>query len=36
MKLHPGLGWITALTSVAVRGLLEGGALQLSLLNIAS
>ena len=33
MKRHPGLGWITALTSVAVRGLLEGGALQLSLLD---
>jgi transposase len=33
MKMHPGLGWITALTSVAVRGLLETGALQLSLLD---
>src|SRR6266481_555869 len=33
MKMHPGLGWITALTSVAIRGLLEGGALQLSLLD---
>ena len=33
MKRHPGLGWITALTSAAVRGLLEGGALQLSLLD---
>ena len=33
MKMHPGLGWITALTSVALRGLLETGALQLSLLD---
>ena len=33
MKTHPGLGWITALTSVAIRGLLETGALQLSLLD---
>jgi transposase len=33
MKTHPGLGWITALTSVAIRGLLEAGALQLSLLD---
>jgi hypothetical protein len=33
MKMHPGLGWITALTSVAIRGLLETGALQLSLLD---
>ena len=33
MKLHPGLGWITALTSVALRGLLATGALQLSLLD---
>ena len=33
MKIHPGLGWITALTSVAIRGLLETGALQLSLLD---
>ena len=33
MKVHPGLGWITALTSVAIRGLLETGALQLSLLD---
>jgi transposase len=33
MKSHPGLGWITALTSVAIRGLLETGALQLSLLD---
>jgi transposase len=33
MKMHPGLGWITALTSVAIRGLLESGALQLSLFD---
>ena len=33
MKLHPGLGWITALTSVALRGLLATGALQLSFLD---
>jgi len=33
MKTHPGLGWITALTSVAIRGLLAAGALQLSLLD---
>ena len=33
MKTHSGLGWITALTSVAIRGLLEAGALQLSLLD---
>jgi len=33
MKQHPGFGWITALTSVAVRGLVESGALQLSLLD---
>jgi transposase len=33
MKTHPGLGWITALTSVAIRGLLETGSLQLSLLD---
>jgi transposase len=33
MKLHPGLGWITALTSVAIRDLLATGALQLSLLD---
>lgn len=36
MKLRPGLGWITALTSVAVRGLVESGALQLSLLDEAN
>jgi transposase len=33
MKAHPQLGWITALTSVAIRGLLAQGALQLSLLD---
>jgi transposase len=33
MKPHAGLGWITALTSVAVRALAESGALQLSLLD---
>ena len=33
MKRHPGLGWITALTSVAVRALVQSGALQLSLLD---
>jgi transposase len=33
MKMHPGLGWITALTSVAIRGLLQSGALQLSFLD---
>jgi len=33
MKAHPGLGWITALTSVAIRELLQSGALQLSLLD---
>jgi len=33
IKMHPGLGWITALTSVALRGLLATGALQLSLLD---
>jgi transposase len=33
MKMHPGLGWITALTSVAIRGLLGTGSLQLSLLD---
>jgi transposase len=33
IKRHPGLGWITALTSVAIRGLLESGALQLSLFD---
>jgi transposase len=33
LKPHAGLGWITALTSKAIRELVEGGALQLSLLD---
>jgi transposase len=33
LKAHAGLGWITALTSVAIRHLLQTGALQLSLLD---
>ena len=33
LKAHPHMGWITALTSVAIRGLLAQGALQLSLLD---
>lgn len=33
MKTHPGLGWITALTSLAIRDLVTAGALQLSLLD---
>ena len=33
LKAHPGLGWITALTSTAIRELVEQGALQLSLLD---
>jgi Transposase DDE domain len=33
LKLHPGLGWITALTSTAIRQWVEQGALQLSLLD---
>ena len=33
MRTHPGLGWITALTSVAIRDLVAAGALQLSLLD---
>ncbi len=33
LKEHPGWGWITALTSVAIRSLVEKGALQLSLLD---
>lgn len=33
IKSHPGLGWITALTSVSVRGLVEKGTLQLSLFD---
>jgi hypothetical protein len=33
LKRHAGLGWITALTSTAIRQLVEQGALQLSLLD---
>ncbi len=33
LQRHPGLGWITALTSGAIRELVEKGALQLSLLD---
>jgi transposase len=33
LKLHPGMGWITALKSRAIRELVEQGALQLSLLD---
>jgi transposase len=33
LKAHPEMGWITALTSVAIRGLLAEGWLQLSLLD---
>ena len=33
LKAHPQMGWITALTSVAIRGLLTTGALHLSLLD---
>ena len=33
IKAHPGMGWITALTTVAIRGLLAEGSLQLSLLD---
>ena len=33
LKAHAPMGWITALTSVAIRGLLAEGALQLSLLD---
>jgi transposase len=33
LKQLPGLGWITALTSTAIRGLVEQGVLQLSLLD---
>src|SRR5437588_2085836 len=29
LKAHPQMGWITALTSVAIRGLLDEGSLQL-------
>ena len=33
LKAHPQMGWITALTSVGIRGLLAEGSLPLSLLN---
>lgn len=33
LKKHPGLGWITALRSVAIRKLVDGGTLQLSLFD---
>lgn len=33
LKAHPGLGWITALTSVSIRNLVRQGALQLSLFD---
>jgi transposase len=33
LREHPGMGWITALTSSAIRTLVERGALQLSLLD---
>ena len=33
LKAHPEMGWITALTTVAIRGLLAEGSLQLSLLD---
>ena len=33
LQKHPGLGWITALTSGAIRELVEKGSLQLSLLD---
>jgi transposase len=33
LKAHPPMGWITALTSVAIRGWLAEGSLQLSLLD---
>ena len=33
LNAHPHMGWITALTSVAIHGLLAEGALQLSLLD---
>jgi transposase len=33
LKEHPGLGWITALTSVAIRKLVGAGVLQLSLFD---
>jgi transposase len=33
LQEHPGIGWISALTSVAIRGLVTAGALQLSLFD---
>lgn len=33
LKAHPGLGWVTALTSVTIRALVAQGALQLSLFD---
>ncbi len=33
LRAHPGMGWITALTSGAIRELVQKGALQLSLLD---
>ena len=33
LKAHPGLGWITALTSIAIRALVTEGALQRSLFD---
>jgi len=33
LQEHPGLGWIAALRSSAIRGLVDGGALQLSLFD---
>jgi transposase len=33
LRKHPGMGWITALTSGAIRELVQKGALQLSLLD---
>jgi transposase len=33
LKAHPGMGWITALTSVAIRRLVAEGSLQLSLFD---
>lgn len=33
LKTHPGLGWLSALRSRAIRDLVEGGALQLSLFD---
>lgn len=33
IRKHPGMGWVTALTSVAIRGLVQQGALQPSLFD---